>query len=243
MGSNPASSRPCRGSRDRSPDRPVPQFPVLETGRVPPLAAACRAWGARGVPRPRAPAWGGGLAAAVAAPPVQRQNLKIANASQTEQGEWTLRPHPREAQGFLGVGVRPPGGSAIGGCGGLAAQVRAESRGAAAERGVGEDGARGTAFLEEGTAQAKTWRRMGHPRAKRGQLGGRPVGPCRVLNGRLLGGPGRSSAGPVMGRGLQLSLGVEGRKGDPMPPPNPNPHHFSPLGPPPPVVSLIPILL
>ena len=49
-----------------------------------------------------------GSGPAVAAPPAQRQNLKIASASQTEHAEGKPRPHPRAAQGFLGLGVQPP---------------------------------------------------------------------------------------------------------------------------------------
>lgn len=57
---------------------------------------------------------GGGLAAAVPAPPVQRQNLKIAVTSQTARGRGSPGPHPREAQGFLGLGVQPPGVPRVG---------------------------------------------------------------------------------------------------------------------------------
>lgn len=48
-GSNPASAKPLLGawgSPDRSPNRPLPQFPVLAMGPEPP--ASCRARGSRG---------------------------------------------------------------------------------------------------------------------------------------------------------------------------------------------------
>lgn len=131
LDSNPLPSPPLLagkgGSQDRSPDRPVPQFPVLEMGREshhyhhqpPPRVAPGEPVEWTGhllrVARPRARRGGvgfgvRGLAPAVAARLAQRQNLKIATASQTEHAEGKPRPHPREAQGFLGLGVQtlPP---------------------------------------------------------------------------------------------------------------------------------------
>ena len=136
LDSNPLPAPPLlageRGSQNRSPDRPVPQFPVLEMGReshhyhhhqpqprVAPGEPVEWTGHLLRVARPRARRGGvefgvRGLAPAVAARLALRQNLKIASASQTEHAEGKPRPHPREAQGFLGLGVqtfsppRPP---------------------------------------------------------------------------------------------------------------------------------------
>lgn len=107
LDSNPLPSPPLLagkgGSQDRSPDRPVPQFPVLEMGREshhyhhqpPPRVAPGEPVEWTGhllrVARPRARRGGvgfgvRGLAPAVAARLAQRQNLKIATASQTARG-------------------------------------------------------------------------------------------------------------------------------------------------------------
>lgn len=158
LDSNPLPSPPLLagkgGSQDRSPDRPVPQFPVLEMGREshhyhhqpPPRVAPGEPVEWTGhllrVARPRARRGGvgfgvRGLAPAVAARLAQRQNLKIATASQTEHAEGKPRPHPREAQGFLGLGVqtlppRPPRTPRWAGGGeGARGTVGAESRGQA----------------------------------------------------------------------------------------------------------------
>ena len=158
LDSNPLPSPPLLagdggGSQNRSPDRPVPQFPVLEMGREShhyhhqpqPLVAPGEPVEWTGhllrVARPRARRGGvefgvRGLAPAVATRLALRQNLKIASASQTEHAEGKPRPHPREAQGFLGLGVQtfspPPSRRAprwAGGGEGARGTVGAERRG------------------------------------------------------------------------------------------------------------------
>lgn len=108
-------------------------------------------------------AGGGGLGAAVAAPSAQRQNLKITVASQTARGGGPPGPHPREAQGFLGLGVQPPGVGA---------------------------GSRGQTRFTDGKAEAQAGRRNRgglasswpgqDQEAERGESASRRVGPCRA---------------------------------------------------------------
>ena len=129
LDSNPLPSPPLLagdggGSQNRSPDRPVPQFPVLEMGREShhyhhqpqPLVAPGEPVEWTGhllrVARPRALRGGvefgvRGLAPAVATRLALRQNLKIASASQTEHAEGKPRPTHGKRRAFWDLESRP----------------------------------------------------------------------------------------------------------------------------------------